>query len=123
MSPQPLYEESNIASLRDAYTSLRHTAVLEAMRPVNARTRNAPWLYRPSRMKNTPTRQAETNAIFLAAWPEAIAKRLAQLRRLNAKLVRIDPDWRNQTDAQICDPPQLAWIEGNLTQVFAYPIL
>jgi uncharacterized coiled-coil protein SlyX len=95
------------------FNALREAAVNEAYRAVDRERRRRPSRYWPSKMNQAAL--DHLNEVFLAAWPEAIEKRIPQLARLNKKLARSEPGWVERTEDELRAPPATLWRGAKLS--------
>jgi hypothetical protein len=66
----------------------------------------------PSRLAKCPRDRKLLAGVFEVAYRPAIATRLAQLNRIDAKIWRICQDWRRHTADELCAVPHFDAAEG-----------
>lgn len=100
---------------------LRRRAIAECNFHLHRYTNAGPWEFSPSRLRKWPTGRARLVSKFLTVWPEAIGKRLGQLRTINRKLARTCAEWRQLSDAELTEPPAYAGDDRQAHETVYFP--
>jgi hypothetical protein len=84
---------------------LRAAAITECQGHIRDYVQVSPWRFSPSRLERWPTGRQTLATILDLTWPQAIAKRLPQIARVERKLARLCADWPGLSEAQLTEAP------------------